>query len=67
LAFLIIDFKTDAAEPEWRVGLAAVKITPERPIFLAGYDETNRSKKWKPICTSRGWHWRTAAAAWRCW
>lgn len=26
-----------AAEPEWRVGLAQVKITPERPIPMAGY------------------------------
>ena len=39
LALLIIDLRTDAAEPEWRVGLASVKITPERPVFLAGYDE----------------------------
>src|SRR5947209_16869039 len=26
-----------AAEPEWKVGLASVKITPDKPVFLAGY------------------------------
>jgi hypothetical protein len=31
-----------AAEPEWKVGLAQVKITPERPVFLAGYASRNR-------------------------
>jgi neutral ceramidase len=28
---------TRSAEPEWKVGLAQVKITPEKPVFLAGY------------------------------
>src|SRR5262249_2530602 len=45
LAFLLIDIKTNAAEPEWRVGLASVKITPERPVFLAGYDENKPFEK----------------------
>jgi hypothetical protein len=31
-----------AAEPEWKVGLAQVKITPERPVFLEGYASRNR-------------------------
>ena len=31
-----------AAEPEWRVGLAQVKITPEQPVFLAGYASRNK-------------------------
>jgi hypothetical protein len=31
-----------AAEPEWKVGLAQVKITPERPVFLAGYASRNK-------------------------
>lgn len=31
-----------AAEPEWKVGLAQVKITPEQPIFLAGYSSRAR-------------------------
>ena len=26
-----------AAEPEWKVGLASVKITPERPVPMSGY------------------------------
>lgn len=26
-----------AAEPEWKVGLAAVKITPEQPVLMSGY------------------------------
>src|SRR5712692_4940694 len=34
--------ETHAADPEWRVGLAQVKITPERPIFLAGYASRNK-------------------------
>ena len=31
-----------ADEPEWRVGLAQGKITPERPLFLAGYASRNK-------------------------
>ena len=31
-----------AAETEWKVGLARVKITPERPVFLAGYASRNK-------------------------
>jgi hypothetical protein len=31
-----------AAAPEWKVGLAQVKITPERPVFLSGYASRNR-------------------------
>jgi hypothetical protein len=30
-----------AAEPDWKVGLAQVKITPDKPIFLAGYASRN--------------------------
>src|SRR5437588_12199136 len=26
-----------AAEPEWKVGLAQVKITPEHPVQMSGY------------------------------
>jgi hypothetical protein len=28
--------------PDWKVGLARVKITPERPVFLAGYAGRSR-------------------------
>ena len=31
-----------AAEPDWKVGLARVKITPERPVFMSGYASRNR-------------------------
>ena len=31
-----------AAEPEWKIGLARVKITPEQPIHLAGYASRTR-------------------------
>jgi hypothetical protein len=31
-----------AADAEWKVGLAQEKITPERPVFLAGYASRNR-------------------------
>lgn len=31
-----------AAEPEWKVGLAQVKITPEQPVFLVGYASRNK-------------------------
>jgi hypothetical protein len=32
-----------AGEPEWQVGLAQVKITPERPVLLAGYAQRNHA------------------------
>jgi neutral ceramidase len=31
-----------AADTEWKAGLASVKITPEHPIFLAGYASRNK-------------------------
>jgi len=30
-----------AAESEWKVGLAQAKITPEQPVFMAGYASRN--------------------------
>jgi neutral ceramidase len=32
----------DAQEAEWKVGLASVKITPEQPVFMAGYASRNK-------------------------
>jgi neutral ceramidase len=29
-------------EPDWKVGMAQVKITPEQPVFLAGYASRNK-------------------------
>ncbi|MGH9338611.1 MAG: neutral/alkaline non-lysosomal ceramidase N-terminal domain-containing protein [Acidobacteriota bacterium] len=42
IALLIAQFfciltAAQAAEPEWKVGLASVKITPEWPVLMAGY------------------------------
>src|SRR5262249_52384223 len=31
-----------AADPEWKVGIAQVKITPEKPVFLSGYGGRNK-------------------------
>jgi hypothetical protein len=42
LALLAIVPVGSAAEPEWRIGLAQVKITPQRPVFLAGYASRNK-------------------------
>src|SRR3954468_21080361 len=42
LAVLTAVPEAGAAEPGWKVGLARVKITPERPVFLAGYASRNK-------------------------
>jgi hypothetical protein len=42
LALLSAGPPAGAAEPDWKVGLARVKITPERPVFLAGYASRDR-------------------------
>src|SRR5207249_11544073 len=33
---------SSAADPEWKVGLAEVKITPDRPVPMAGYASRNK-------------------------
>src|SRR5437773_11441151 len=38
-----------AAEPEWKVGLAQVKITPEHPVRLSGYG--GRTKPFEKVAT----------------
>lgn len=38
-----------AEEPEWKIGLAQVKITPERPVLLAGY--ASRTKPFEKVET----------------
>ena len=38
-----------AADPEWSVGVAAVKITPEQPVVLAGY--ASRTKPHQSVDT----------------
>src|SRR5438132_12882315 len=42
LFLLLLGAHARAAEPEWKVGLAQVKITPERPVFMAGYASRNK-------------------------
>jgi hypothetical protein len=38
-----------AADPEWKVGLAQVKITPERPVVMSGY--AGRTKPFEKVAT----------------
>ena len=44
LLFLFGTFFANAAAQDapWRVGLASVKITPEHPLFMAGYASRNK-------------------------
>jgi neutral ceramidase len=42
LVLLAVGSPMGAAEPDWKIGLAQVKITPERPVFLAGYASRNK-------------------------
>ncbi|HTU17188.1 MAG TPA: neutral/alkaline non-lysosomal ceramidase N-terminal domain-containing protein [Gemmataceae bacterium] len=42
LTFLAVSPAARAAEAEWKVGLAQVKITPEHAVFLAGYASRNK-------------------------
>jgi hypothetical protein len=50
LAMLIVAGQSLAAgEPDWKVGLAQVKITPEWPVFLAGY--ANRNRPYEKVTT----------------
>src|SRR5581483_11218607 len=45
--FLLTGFDTRAAEPEWKVGLAQVKVTPERPVLMSGY--AGRTKPFEKV------------------
>jgi hypothetical protein len=49
LAFFWACPKAQAAGPEWKVGLAQVKITPERPVLMAGY--ASRTKPFEKVET----------------
>jgi hypothetical protein len=49
LALLFPGPPARAADPEWKVGLAQVKITPERPVLLAGY--ANRTRPFDKVAT----------------
>lgn len=39
---LVLGRPAGAAEPDWKVGLAHVKITPERPVMMSGYASRTR-------------------------
>ena len=51
IAFVLIAAMADAsaAEPEWKVGLAQVKVTPEQPVLMAGY--AARTKPFEKVAT----------------
>jgi neutral ceramidase len=39
---LVLGGRSAAADPDWKVGLAEVKITPDRPVPMAGYASRNK-------------------------
>jgi hypothetical protein len=41
--FILLSFAVPgrSEDPDWKIGLAQVKITPERPVFMAGYASRN--------------------------
>src|SRR6266581_5372626 len=47
LVLLLVTFGASAADPEWKVGLAQVKITPERPVPMSGY--ASRTKPFEKV------------------
>lgn len=49
LALLLGGSGASAAEPEWKAGLAQVKVTPERPVLMAGY--AARTKPFEKVAT----------------
>jgi hypothetical protein len=47
VSFLPRGFEAAAGEPEWKVGLAQVKITPEQPVLMSGY--AGRTKPFEKV------------------
>lgn len=47
VALLAIGPRGSAGEPEWMVGLAQSRITPEQPVLMAGY--ANRTKPFEKV------------------
>ncbi len=45
----VITGSSSAAEPEWKAGLAQVKVTPEQPVLMAGY--AARTKPFEKVAT----------------
>src|SRR5689334_23542024 len=46
-ALLLAALPAAAAEPDWKVGLAQVKVTPERPVLMSGY--ASRTKPFEKV------------------
>ena len=42
VSFIVATTNVLADEPDWKVGLAQVKITPEQPLVMAGYASRDR-------------------------
>jgi hypothetical protein len=47
LALFLAGGGAKAAEPEWKVGIAQVKITPEKPVPMSGY--ASRTKPYEKV------------------
>jgi hypothetical protein len=47
LSLAVATWPAPAAEPEWKVGVAKVKITPEHPLYMAGY--ASRTKPFEKV------------------
>jgi hypothetical protein len=47
LGLLLNGFDASAAEPEWKVGLAQARITPDRPVRMSGY--ASRTKPFEKV------------------
>lgn len=47
LILLLVALPTRAADPEWSAGVASVKITPDKPVVLAGY--ASRTKPFEKV------------------
>jgi hypothetical protein len=49
LALFLASPFASAADPDWKVGLARIKITPERPVMMSGY--ASRTKPFEKVNT----------------
>src|SRR5436305_5501864 len=48
LAWPAFDF-VSAAEPEWKVGVASIDVTPKQPVVMSGY--ASRTKPFDKVAT----------------
>ncbi len=46
---VVVTGSAAAADPEWKVGLAQIKVTPEQPVLMAGY--AARTKPFEKVAT----------------